>query len=68
MDKNTGSVIVSWDFSRDKDQDILIVGSQENGKMNILNAFQGNEARFIYNTLTTRKTLKEHKTKSEVGE
>lgn len=68
MDKNTGSIIVSWDFSRDKDQDILIVGSRENGNMNILNAFQGNEARFIYNTLTTRKTLKEPKTEVEVGE
>ena len=68
MDKNTGSVIVSWDFSRDKDQDILIVGSQENGKMNILNAFRGTEARFVYHTLTIRKVSKEPNIKSEVGE
>lgn len=48
-----GSVIVSWDFSHSKDHDVLIVGKQENGRVNIVNAFLDEKAREIYKTLTT---------------
>lgn len=51
--KSSGSVIVSWDFSNGKDIGILIVGHQQNGKVNIINAFQGEEAETLYKKLTT---------------
>lgn len=41
--KSTDSVIVSWDFSRGKDVGVLIVGSQKNGRVDIINAYQGKE-------------------------
>ena len=53
--KQTGSVIVSWDFSHGRDADVLIVGEQKNGKIDIINAFQGGEARDLYLRLTTKK-------------
>lgn len=55
QDKKTGSFIVSWDFSRNNDTDILLVGSKSNGSMTIINAFQGEEARYIYNKLSSIK-------------
>ena len=39
--KSTDSVIVSWDFSHGKDVGVLIVGKQEKGKVEIINAYQG---------------------------
>lgn len=51
----TGSVIVSWNFSHGKDKSILLVGSQKNGKVEIVNAFQGKEAEDIYKKLTTKR-------------
>ena len=55
----TGAYIVSWDFSHGEDTDILIVGSQHKGVVDIVNAFQGKEARDIYNKLTAvRKDAK----------
>lgn len=53
--KSSGAVIVSWDFSRSKDVGVLIVGKQENGRVNIINAFQGEEAKELYNKLTKVK-------------
>lgn len=55
MTKTSGAFIVSWDFSNDPDHDILLVGQQEKRKMNIVNAFQGKEARDIYEKLSTVK-------------
>lgn len=51
--KSSGSVIVSWDFSNGKDVSIVIVGEQKNGKVEIVNAFQGKEAEELYLKLTT---------------
>lgn len=48
------SVIVGVDFS-DKDQGVLIVGRQKNGAMDIINAFQGEEAYELYMKLVTKK-------------
>lgn len=52
--KLTTSFIVSFDFS-DKDHGVCIVGRQIEGKMNIINAFQDEEAREIFDKLTTKE-------------
>lgn len=39
-----GAVIVSWDFSNGPDKNIAIVGRQKDGKVELINAFQGPEA------------------------
>lgn len=54
----SGSVIVSWDFSPGKDHDILLVGKQKNGKVEVINAFLDEDARAIYAKLTTVKKEK----------
>lgn len=61
MSNMVGSYIVSWDFSHGKDVGVLLVGKQENGKVDIVNAFQGAEAEEIYKKLSTvkGKTLEE---------
>lgn len=48
------SVIVGVNFS-DKDQGVLIVGRQKNGVMDIINAFQDEEAYELYMKLVTKK-------------
>lgn len=53
--KTSGSVIVSWDFSNGKDVGVLIVGKQEKGKVDIVNAYQGKEAEELYRKLTVRE-------------
>lgn len=53
--KSTDSVIVSWDFSHGKDVGVLLVGKQVNGRVEILNAFQGEEAYELYRRLTVQK-------------
>lgn len=65
--KTSGSVIVSWDFSSEIDDGILIVGEQKNGTMDILNAFQGPEATELYRRLTTKKVSVEKQQSSSVG-
>lgn len=55
-----GSVIVSWDFSNEKDKNIVLVGKRENNRINIINAFQGEEAEKVYKTLTERKREVSH--------
>ena len=49
--KTNGAVIVSWDFSHGKDADILLVGKQNKGVVDVINAFQGQDARDIYEKL-----------------
>lgn len=53
--KTNGAVIVSWDFSNGKDADILLVGKQNKGVVDIINAYQGQEARDIYEKLLPEK-------------
>lgn len=53
--KTADSIIVSVDFSNGKDVGVLIVGRQQNGKVDIINAFQGKEAEELYSKLTTVK-------------
>lgn len=51
--ETNGAVVVSWDFSHE-DTGVLIVGRQKNKEMTVINAFQGQEARDLYEKLTTR--------------
>lgn len=54
--KETGSVIVSWDFSHGKDVGVLIVGEKRmNQSVDIINAYKGEEAYKLYKKLTVRK-------------
>lgn len=54
MTKTNGAYIVSWDFSHGEDNDVLIVGEQKKrGVVDIVNAFQGKDARDIYERLST---------------
>ena len=53
--ETSGSVIVSWDFSRGKDTGVLIVGTRKKGEVTIVNAFHGNEAEELYYKLTIPK-------------
>lgn len=48
-------LLVSVDFTRGKDVGVLIVGRQKEGKVDIVNAFQGQEAIDIYRKLITVK-------------
>ena len=38
-----GSLIIGYDF-KDNDHGVLVVGKQENGSVNVVNAFQDKEA------------------------
>lgn len=58
---SSGSAIVSWDFSNGKDVGVLIVGRQNNGVVEIVNAFQDLEAEELYLRLTTPITPIEQK-------
>ena len=44
-------LLVSVDFTKGVDTGVLIVGRQKNGKVDIINAFQGQEAADIYQKL-----------------
>ena len=48
-------LLVSVDFMQGEDTGVLIVGRQKNGKIDIVNAFQGQEAIDIYKKLITVK-------------
>lgn len=48
-------LLVSVDFTKGEDTGVLIVGRQKNGKVDIVNAFQGQEAVDIYKKLITVK-------------
>lgn len=61
MTNTSGAYIVSWDFSHD-DKAILLVGRQKSkGNVDIINAFQGQEAIDIYKKLSTVNKIKEEK-------
>lgn len=54
--KTNGALIVSWDFSHDRDKHILLVGCKTPlADVEIINAFQGEEAHDIFEKLTTKK-------------
>lgn len=52
----TNSVIVGFDYKKDSDNAVLIVGQKNpNMSISIINAFQGEEAKQLWEKLTTRK-------------
>ena len=51
------SVIVSVEFSHGRDKGILLVGKQQDGAVQIVNAFQGKEAEELWDKLITQTTL-----------
>lgn len=53
-------LLVSVDFTKGEDVGILIVGRQKNGKIDIVNTFQGQEAANIYRKLITIKNKEVH--------
>lgn len=53
--KRYGNLIIGFDFSNGRDKSILIVGTQKDDKLSIVNAFQGPDAEALYEMLTERK-------------
>ena len=53
--RTTSSIIVSYDTSENGDETILLVGKKNpNETIKIINAFQGEEARDLWQKLTER--------------
>ena len=52
---SSGTLIVSWDFSHEKDHDIVFVGKQDGTKLEVINMILDEDARDIYKRLTTVK-------------
>ena len=49
-------LLVGLDYKEDKDNTVIIVGRKKpNGAVDVVNAFQGEEAKELYRLLTTRK-------------
>lgn len=53
--ETNGAFVVSWDFSREEDKNLVIVGERKNGVMEVVNAFQGKDARDIYERLSKKE-------------
>lgn len=52
------SLIVGVSFTESNDSKVLIIGRQKHGRMDIVNAFQGEEAEELYKKLTTKNVNK----------
>lgn len=53
------SILVSVDFSNKNDTGVMVIGRKRmNQSVEIINAFQGDEARELYNRLITKKEVK----------
>lgn len=56
MEPTSGALIVSWDFSHSSDKHILLVGRKTpKVDVEVINAFQGQDAHDIYEKLTQKK-------------
>lgn len=54
----TTSLIIGYDISHTSDNKILVVGKRgPKGSIEIVNAFQGDEAEELYNNLITKKEI-----------
>ena len=50
------TILVSVDFSHGKDHDLLVIGRKRLGhEIDIINAFQGPDARALYEMLITKE-------------
>lgn len=54
INKISGAVIVSWSFTPGE-PGLLLVGNQNNGRVDVINNFTGTEAQELFNKLTTKK-------------
>lgn len=50
----TGVMLVSWDFTKGRDNDLILVGQREPGGLKIVNALSDPEAMDIYKRLVTK--------------
>lgn len=58
--RTTDTILVSFDRDpKDIDSAVLIIGRKVDGRLDIINAFQGKEAELIYLNLITQKTKRE---------
>lgn len=55
ISRNSGCLLVSYEFSSNGNTGVLIVGEKDDNKMNIINAFQGEEAMELFNKLTKKE-------------
>lgn len=54
----TTSLIIGYDISHTSDNKVLVVGKRgPSGSVEIVNAFQGDEAEELYNNLITKKEI-----------
>ena len=51
ISRSSGCLLVSYEFSNNDNTGVLIVGEKDGNKMNILNAFQGEEAMELFKKL-----------------
>lgn len=49
-----GALLISWDFTKGRDNDLILVGQREPDGLKIVNAFTRQEARDIYKRLVTK--------------
>ena len=55
----TTSLIIGYDISHTSDNKVLVIGKRgPSGSVEIVNAFQGDEAEELYNKLVTKKENK----------
>ena len=55
----TTSLIIGYDISHTSDNKVLVIGKRgPSGSVEIVNAFQGDEAEELYNKLITKKENK----------
>ena len=52
MNAISGSYIVGYDFG-ERDTGVLVVGKQVKGQVEVINAFSGEDARAMFEMLTT---------------
>ena len=56
-DRTTDTILVSFDRDpKDIDTAVLVIGRKVNGRLYIINAFQGKKAELIYLNLITKET------------
>lgn len=54
----TTSLIIGYDISHTSDNKVLVIGKRgPSGSVEIVNAFQGDEAEELYNNLITKKEI-----------
>lgn len=48
------TLLVGFDFTHGEDKEVLIVGRKDGDALEVVNAFQGGNARALYELLTTK--------------